>query len=68
MFEIEIGLKKDLKLFPSHREEIGGKICDSIDTCYFENNAVHIASIVLETGYKNDIYKKWKNINIIVED
>lgn len=43
-------------------------MCDSIDTCYFENNQVHIASIVLETGYKNDIYNKWRNINIVVED
>lgn len=37
-FDIMIGLDKNLKLFPSHSERINGKLCNSIDTCYYEKN------------------------------
>lgn len=60
MFDIEIGLKKDLKMFPSHSERIKGKLCNSIDTCYFDQNQIFIASVVLEASYKDQIFKIYR--------
>ena len=55
LFEIEIGLKEDFILFPSHVESIMGTDFYSIDMCFFRQDEIRIATLVVDANHRTKL-------------
>ncbi len=56
LFDIEVGLKEDLILFPTHIEVLNGSHFHSIDMCYFTQEYIKIATLVVDINHRTKLY------------
>ena len=55
LFEIEIALKQDFILFPTHKETIDSAEFISIDMCFFTEEEIRIATLVVDMEYRTEL-------------
>jgi len=56
LFDIEVCLREDLILFPTHTEIINDSKFHSIDMCFFTHEYIKIATLVVDINHRTRLY------------
>lgn len=56
LFDIEIGLKHDFILYPTHTETIQNTPFTSIDMCFFHQKEIRIATLVVDIHHRTKLH------------